>query len=88
MPPAPPKGDLIQERHHVLKSADGFFLNNNIVVYCPEHDKTHSTTIKNYKKAKTGMNCCGKVIQDAKRVYSHLNDAKEKKRLKELDNDT
>lgn len=72
--------NLMNLRGHELRTATGYFTHSEIVVYCPIHKKLHTTKVTNYKKSKTGMPCCGKQIQDAKRKHDHLNPAKERLR--------
>lgn len=72
---------LIASRNYQLvDSSEGFFSYSMITVYCPTHSKQHQTKVTNYKKSKTGMLCCGKVLQDEKRVWDHLSSAKELRR--------
>lgn len=70
---------VLNQRNHTLEFAEGYYSYSRIVVCCPLHSKKHSTTVTNYKKAKTGMPCCGKQIQDNTRVWDHLNAAKKSK---------
>ena len=43
------------------------------------HACEHETSVTNYKKARIGMPCCGKALQDKSRVWQHLNEAKRQK---------
>jgi hypothetical protein len=60
---------LINSRNHEL--VDGAYKNSAsvIVVKCKTHNTTHTTTVTNYKKAKTGIPCCGKERQSKATAY-------------------
>ncbi len=55
--------ELISSRNHELVS--GVYQNSSsiVVIKCNNHNTTYETKVTNYKKAKTGMPCCGKVLQ-------------------------
>lgn len=53
----------MKSRNHELLSGGDFHGSAVIVVQCKTHQTVHQTTVNNYKKAKTGMRCCGKELQ-------------------------
>ena len=57
--------------HHIAGCYEN--KNSELVVYCGLHDSTQTTTFDNYRRAKTGMACCGKKSTSdtlTNRVYS------------------
>lgn len=60
---------LLESRNHGLVSGVYQNIDSRIVVICRIHDVTHETTVRNYKKARTGMPCCGKARQSAATTY-------------------
>lgn len=60
---------LLESRNHELVSGVYQNIDSRIVVICRIHGVTHETTVRNYKKARTGMPCCGKARQSAATTY-------------------
>jgi tRNA 2-selenouridine synthase SelU len=60
---------LLKSRNHELISGVYQNIDSRIVVICRIHGATHETTVRNYKKARTGMPCCGKARQSAATTY-------------------
>ena len=44
-----------------LKFVDGDYKNvhSKVIIKCPKHDRTQTTTVHNYTKCKAGLKCCG-----------------------------
>jgi hypothetical protein len=51
---------LIKKRNHQFIS--GLFINrkSELIVFCPLHNETHTTTFYNYARSVIGMNCCAR----------------------------
>jgi|AntDeeMetagen134_2_1112570.scaffolds.fasta_scaffold01242_1 hypothetical protein len=54
--------NLVRSRNHKL--VKGTYINNTsrFGVYCPIHDRSHNTSLFNYKRSKRGLSCCSKPI--------------------------
>lgn len=59
--------NLISSRNHEL--VDGVNGSSVIVVKCKTHNTVHTTTVNNYKKAKTWIRCCAKEHQSQATAY-------------------
>jgi hypothetical protein len=72
--------DLIQSRQNKLVSGVYVNASSPITVGCFIHGKTYTTTSTNYKRCKTGLNCCGKVNQSiATAFYNTLGPSKKRR---------
>lgn len=64
---------LIKKRKHIYLS--GIYINKNseLIVICPKHnaEKPIKTTFGNYKRAKTGLPCCGS-SQKREKLKNHV----------------
>lgn len=64
---------LKNRQHELICTKDGFKAKLTVQIYCPIHGFEHTTTVTNYKKAKTGMPCCGRQLQSEKGTWEHVN---------------
>jgi hypothetical protein len=60
---------LINSRNHELRTGDYVNAQSVIEVWCKTHKCSHTTTVTNYKKSRTGMPCCGKARQSEATSY-------------------
>lgn len=54
--------NLVRSRNHIL--LEGTYMNNTsrFLIYCPIHQRTHNTSLFNYKRSKGGIICCSKPL--------------------------
>lgn len=70
---------LIQSRQHELVSGVYVNASSPITVECLIHGKTYPTTPTNYKRCKTGLDCCGRANQSiATAFHNTLRPSKKK----------
>jgi hypothetical protein len=72
---------LISKRGHILLTANEGFKNRApIEIYCPQHNCSQWTSGHNYRRARTGLICCGREVQSAKGTWEHVNEKRRKAR--------
>ena len=52
---------VIQERGHIFISGEFHNRESVLVVFCPVHKETVTTTFHNYNRSRTGLLCCGRL---------------------------
>lgn len=63
--------ELLESRHHFWIAGEYVNLESQILVHCCIHNTEHYTTVRNYKKSRTGCPCCGRARQSE--ATSHHN---------------
>lgn len=62
--------NLTEKRGHQYVSGIYKNIHSEVLIYCPQHDRSHSTTFFNYKRSKTGCRCCASKRQSEAAVSS------------------
>jgi deoxyribodipyrimidine photolyase-like uncharacterized protein len=66
--------DLVQNRGHVIEEIPkNFHSHASVSIHCMKHNRTFLTTVTNYKRAKTGLPCCGRQNQSEKGTWEYVN---------------
>jgi hypothetical protein len=63
--------DLMSLRDHFLVEGTKFTAHSEIKVFCLKHEKTYTTTVRNYKRCKSGLLCCGRDLQSDATKRNH-----------------
>lgn len=51
---------LCSSRGHIILEGESENINSIFLIKCEKHKESFSTTVRNYKRAKHGLTCCGK----------------------------
>lgn len=66
--------DIIESRGHIYVKGIYQDRKSTLIVYCPIHEIEYTTTFYNYKRAKTGLDCCGNQLVSEKLIGREYTD--------------